>query len=55
MSVCSTHAKSDGCQAQEAVIDPGTAVKLLVYSSLFARSTKNAVVDLALQQMEISE
>jgi hypothetical protein len=42
-------------QAQEAVIDPGTADKLLVYSSLFAHSTKNAVVDLALQQMEISE
>ncbi len=39
-------------RAQEAVIDQSAADKFLLYSSLFAHSTRVAVVDLTLQQLE---
>ena len=39
-------------QAEEGRIDPETAEKVLVFSSLFAHSTKTAIVDLALGDME---
>jgi hypothetical protein len=38
--------------AEEETIDSETAEKLLVFSSIFSHSVKNAVVDLALGQME---
>jgi hypothetical protein len=38
--------------AGEENIDPETADKMLVFSSIFSHSTKNAIVDLALGQME---
>jgi hypothetical protein len=38
--------------ADEETIDSETAEKLLVFSSIFSHSTKNAIVDLALGQME---
>lgn len=43
----------DVCRnADEELIDDATADKFNVYASLFAYSTRNAVVDLALQQLE---
>ncbi|GAC1431694.1 MAG: hypothetical protein NVS1B11_01210 [Terriglobales bacterium] len=39
-------------QAQEETLDPATMDKMFLYSSLLAHSTKNAVVDMTLQQME---
>jgi predicted nuclease of restriction endonuclease-like RecB superfamily len=39
-------------RAEEAVLEQSIADKLLLYSSLFAHSTKTAVVDLALQQLD---
>jgi hypothetical protein len=38
--------------AEEETIDPETADKLLVFSSIFSHSTKSAIVDLALGQLE---
>jgi hypothetical protein len=38
--------------AEEGRVDPETAEKVLVFSSLFEHSTKNAIVDLALGEME---
>ncbi len=38
--------------AEEGTIDPETAEKLLVFSSIFSHSTKSAIVDLALGQLE---
>ena len=40
------HAEEDG------TVDPNTAEKMLVFSSLFAHSMKNAIVDLALGELE---
>ena len=37
---------------EEGKVDPETAEKVLVFSSLFEHSTKNAIVDLALGEME---
>ena len=37
---------------EEETIDPETAEKLLVFSSIFNHSTKSAIVDLALGQLE---
>lgn len=37
---------------EEERVDPETAEKVLVFSSLFEHSTKNAIVDLALGEME---
>ncbi|MCU1271182.1 MAG: hypothetical protein JWN74_2476 [Acidobacteriaceae bacterium] len=37
---------------EEGSVDPDTAEKVLVFSSLFEHSTKNAIVDLALGEME---
>lgn len=39
-------------QAEEGRIDPQTAEKVLVFSSIFGLSTKTAIVDLALGDME---
>ena len=39
-------------RADEGNIDPETAEKVLVFSSIFAHSTKTAIVDLALGEME---
>ena len=39
-------------RAEEGLVDPVTAEKVLVFSSIFEHSTKNAVVDLALGEME---
>ena len=39
-------------QAENGSIDPETAEKVLVFSSIFAHSTKTAIVDLALGDME---
>ena len=39
-------------QTEEGNVDPETAEKVLVFSSLFEHSTKNAIVDLALGEME---
>lgn len=41
-----------GEQAESGNIDPETAEKLFVFSSIFGHSTKNAIVDLALGEME---
>jgi hypothetical protein len=38
--------------ADEGTIDPVSAEKMLVFSSIFAHSVKNAVVDLALGELE---
>ena len=38
--------------AEEDKLDPLTAEKMLVFSSIFGHSTKNAIVDLALGQLE---
>ncbi len=38
--------------AEEGHIDPETAEKVFVFSSIFAHSTKTAIVDLALGDME---
>lgn len=38
--------------AEEDTIDPSTAEKMLVFSSIFAHSMKNAIVDLALGELE---
>jgi len=37
---------------EEGTVDPDTAEKVLVFSSLFEHSTKNAIVDLALGEIE---
>lgn len=37
---------------EEGTVDPDTAERVLVFSSLFEHSTKNAIVDLALGEME---
>jgi hypothetical protein len=43
----------DVCRnTEEELMDEATADKFNVYASLFAYSTRNAVVDLALQQLE---
>jgi hypothetical protein len=39
-------------QAEEGRVDPETAEKVQVFSSIFEHSTKNAIVDLALGEME---
>jgi hypothetical protein len=39
--------------AEEEDVDPTTAEKMLVFSSIFAHSMKNAVVDLALGELEL--
>lgn len=39
--------------AQSEKIDPGVTEKFLLYSSLFAYSTRHAVVDATLQQMDV--
>ncbi|HZP63038.1 MAG TPA: hypothetical protein VFB28_06430 [Terriglobales bacterium] len=45
----------DVCRnADQELMDEATADKFNVYASLFAYSTRNAVVDLALQQLEPS-
>src|SRR6266700_1778581 len=41
-----------GRQADDENVDPTTAEKMLVFSSLFSHSVKNAIVDLALGQLE---
>lgn len=38
--------------AEEDTVDPSTAEKMLVFSSIFAHSMKNAIVDLALGELE---
>ena len=38
--------------AEEETVDPTTVEKMLVFSSIFAHSMKNAVVDLALGELE---
>jgi hypothetical protein len=38
--------------AEEGLVDPETAEKVLVFSSIFEHSTKNAIVDLALGEIE---
>lgn len=38
--------------AEEETVDPATAEKMLVFSSIFAHSMKNAIVDLALGELE---
>jgi hypothetical protein len=38
--------------AEDETVDPSTAEKMLVFSSIFAHSMKNAVVDLALGELE---
>ena len=40
---------------QQDLLDEGSASKIEAYSSLLAYSTKNAVVDITLQQLEPSE
>lgn len=39
-------------EEEEETIDPGTAERMLVFSSIFAHSMKNAIVDLALGELE---
>lgn len=46
MDVCRT--------TDQELMDEATADKFNVYASLFAYSTRNAVVDLALQQLEVA-
>ena len=38
--------------AEEDSVDPSTAEKMLVFSSIFAHSMKNAIVDLALGELD---
>jgi hypothetical protein len=38
--------------AEEGAVDPNTAEKMLIFSSIFAHSMKNAIVDLALGDLE---
>jgi hypothetical protein len=38
--------------AEEETVDPSTAEKMLVFSSIFAHSMKNAIVDLALGELD---
>lgn len=38
--------------AEEDAVDPASAEKMLVFSSIFAHSMKNAIVDLALGELE---
>jgi len=38
--------------AEEDTVDPSTAEKMLVFSSIFAHSMKNAIVDLALGELD---
>lgn len=38
--------------AEEETVDPNTAEKMLIFSSIFAHSMKNAIVDLALGDLE---
>jgi hypothetical protein len=38
--------------AEEEAVDPSTAEKMLVFSSIFAHSMKNAIVDLALGELD---
>jgi hypothetical protein len=38
--------------AEQGTVDPETAERALVFSSIFEHSTKNAIVDLALGEME---
>lgn len=38
--------------AEEETVDPSTAEKMLVFSSIFAHSMKNAIVDLALGEID---
>lgn len=45
----------DVCRStDQELLDEATADKFNVYASLFAYSTRNAVVDLALQQLELT-
>jgi len=39
-------------RADDESVDPGTAEKMLIFSSIFAHSMKNAIVDLALGDLE---
>jgi hypothetical protein len=39
-------------QAEEETLDPATAEKMLVFSSIFSHSIRNAIVDMALGQLE---
>jgi hypothetical protein len=39
-------------QAEEETVDPGTAEKMLIFASIFSHSMKNAIVDLALGDLE---
>ena len=41
-----------GRHAEEETVGPSTTEKMLVFSSIFAHSMKNAVVDLALGELE---
>jgi len=41
--------------AEEESVDPSTAEKMLVFSSIFAHSMKNAIVDLALGELDPEE
>jgi len=41
--------------AEEETLDPANAEKMLVFSSIFAHSMKNAIVDLALGDLEGEE
>jgi hypothetical protein len=38
--------------AEEETVDPSSAEKMLVFSSIFAHSMKNAIVDLALGELD---
>jgi len=38
--------------AEEETLNPTTAEKMLVFSSIFSHSIKNAIVDMALGQLE---
>jgi hypothetical protein len=42
-------------QVEEGNIDPETAEKMLVFSSIFSHSTRNAIVDLALGELDSEE
>lgn len=42
-------------RAEEDVVDPASAEKMLLFSSVFAHSIKNAIVDLALGDLETEE
>ena len=38
--------------AEEETVDPAAAEKMLIFSSIFAHSMKNAIVDLAIGELE---